>query len=370
MAIAIQPYTEEWIPAVKAFNQRLAAGGVAPEFHFPVSHIPSWLPKRDGRRIYQEFYLAVESDQVRGAYILKFQDFSLGGEIRPVVYYHLPISEGIVNKRYSSVGVHMLRTAMKAQPLLFCLGMGGFDRPLPQMLKAMKWELCAVPFFFWVNHPAKFLRQIAALRRTASRRMLSDAAAFTGSGWVGLKVLHRMRSASPDRRVKAEVISSFGDWADELWQAARARYTMVASRGSADLSVLYPSGRNFLCLKVSRAGQPIGWAVVLDTQMQNNKYFGDMRLGSIADCFASPDDACAVMRAAREFLQERGVDLVVSNQSHAAWTGALKSAGFLSGPSNFIFAASRPLSEAIGPLDQIHDQLHLTRGDGDGPVNL
>ena len=44
MAIAIQPYTEEWIPAVQAFNQRLAAGGIAPEFHFPDSHVPKWLP--------------------------------------------------------------------------------------------------------------------------------------------------------------------------------------------------------------------------------------------------------------------------------------------------------------------------------------
>ncbi len=28
MAIAIKPYTEDLIPAVRAFNQRLAAGGV------------------------------------------------------------------------------------------------------------------------------------------------------------------------------------------------------------------------------------------------------------------------------------------------------------------------------------------------------
>src|SRR5712691_6906596 len=107
MAIAIQPYTEKWIPAVKALNQRLAAGGVAPEFHFPESNTPPWLPKLDGRRIYQEFYLAVDGNVVRGAYILKFQDFSVRGEMRPVVYYHLPVSEGIVNKTYSSVGVHM-----------------------------------------------------------------------------------------------------------------------------------------------------------------------------------------------------------------------------------------------------------------------
>ncbi len=138
MAIAIQPYSADLIPAVKGFNQRLVAGGVAPEFHFPENNIPHWLPKLEGRRIHQEYYLAVDGDCVRGGFILKYQDFFFHGKPQPVVYYHLPISEGIVNKAYAGVGVHMLRSALKLQPMLFALGMGGFDRPLPQMLK----DLC------------------------------------------------------------------------------------------------------------------------------------------------------------------------------------------------------------------------------------
>src|SRR5436853_6702923 len=145
MAISIKSYTEEWIPAVKAFKQRLATGGVAREFHFPEKAVPSGLPKRDGRRIYQEFYLALEGQEVRGAFILKTQDFSVRGKIQAVANYHLPISEGIINKRYSSVGVHMLRSAAKAAPLLFCLCMGSCARPLPQMLSARRWNLHVVP---------------------------------------------------------------------------------------------------------------------------------------------------------------------------------------------------------------------------------
>src|SRR6266849_4432746 len=167
MAIAIQPYSADLIPAVKGFNRRLVAGGVAPEFHFPENNIPHWLPKLEGHRIHQEYYLAVDGDCVRGGFILKYQDFFFHGKPQPVVYYHLPISEGIVNKAY--------------------VGMGGFDRPLPQMLKAMGWSLCAVPFYFRVNHPAKFLRGIAPLRETKSRRLLLDLAAVTGVGWAGIR---------------------------------------------------------------------------------------------------------------------------------------------------------------------------------------
>src|ERR1700745_4007629 len=130
MAIAIQPYTEDRIPSVKAFNRRLAAGGIAAEFHFPESHLPYWLPKTPGRRIYQEYYVAVDGSDVHGGFILKYQDFSLNGSSFPLAYYHLPVSEGIVDKAYASVGVLMLRSAMKLNPTLFALGMGGFDRPL------------------------------------------------------------------------------------------------------------------------------------------------------------------------------------------------------------------------------------------------
>jgi hypothetical protein len=370
MAIAIQPYTEQWIPAVKAFNQRLAAGGIAPEFHFPESHIPSWLPKLEGRRIYQEFYLATDSDAVRGAYILKFQDFFVGGKIQPVAYYHLPISEGIVNKMYSSIGVHMLRSAIKAQPMLYCLGMGGVDRPLPRMLKAMGWSLSGVPFFFKVNNTPRFLRHMAPLRESALNRRVCDLAAVSGAGAIAINLLQRIHSKRKDRSVTVESVSSFGEWADVLWREYHSHYKLVGTRDAANLKVLYPPDKNFLVIKVSRGAEVLGWAVMLDTQMQNNKYFGNLRVGSIADCMASPDNAQAVIQAASQFLQERGVDLMVCNQSHAAWSAALKSNGFLQGPSNFIFAASKALGELLAPFERNKDQIYFMRGDGDGPVNL
>lgn len=370
MAITIQPYTEDWIPAVKAFNTRLAAGGIDPAFHFHETSIPPWLPKLSDSRTYQEFYLAVDKNEVRGAFILKFQDFFLRGDTRTVVYYHLPVSEGIVNKAYSSVGVHMLRAALKAQPLLYCLGMGGFDLPLPQMLKAMGWSLCEVPFAFRVNHAANFLRQIAPLRQSKALRFIGNLAAVTGAGWTGINMLQKRYSSARQPDIAAELVDSFEGWADELWQQTRSQYSMIAGRDRATLNILYPLGKDFFRLKISRGDRMIGWAVVLDTQMKNNKYFGNMRVGSIADCLAAPEDAVAVVQAATEFLQERDVDLVVSNQLHSAWVNGMKARGFLDGPSNFIFAASKPLAEIIGPLDANKHNLHFTRGDGDGPVNL
>ena len=114
----------------------------------------------------------------------------------------------------------------------------------------------------------------------------------------------------------------------------------------------------------------IGWFVALDTQMKDNKYFGNLRIGAIADCLATPENARSVIEAARTVLTERGVDLVVANHSHQEWGSAFTSAGFFEGPSNFIFAASRHLSDRLGPFPEVQHQIYLMRGDGDGPVNL
>jgi hypothetical protein len=95
-----------------------------------------------------------------------------------------------------------------------------------------------------------------------------------------------------------------------------------------------------------------------------------MRLGSIVDCFAAAEDAPAVAQAAAAFLEHRGVDLIVSNQAHSAWCNALKNAGFLQGPSNFIFASSPKLSRLLANRNIGNGDIHINRGDGDGPDNL
>jgi hypothetical protein len=60
------------------------------------------------------------------------------------------------------------------------------------------------------------------------------------------------------------------------------------------------------------------------------------------------------------------VDLIVSNQLHGAWVSALRGAGFRAGPSNFIFAMSKALTALIPEGAEVH----INRGDGDGPIHL
>ncbi len=372
MRTVIKAFSAESVSAVKDFNRRMLAAGTTEEFRFPENPVPDWLPRTAGSRLFQEYFLALEDSAVRGAYILKHQDFSFRGEIVPLAHYRQPVSEGTWDRAYAGVAVQMLRAALATQPLLFALGMGGINHALPRMLAAMGWRLLPIPFYFKVLNVTRFLREVQPLRSTWSRRLAAGVARATGAGWLGVHAAQRLAALLGERAdYEVEEFRGFTGWADELWERVSRRYALVAVRECSALNRLYPaSNERFLGLRVSAGGGTAGWAVVLDTQMRDHRQFGCLRVGTIADCLALPEDAGRVTAAATRFLGARGCDLIVSNQAHRAWARALGACGFLRGPSNFVFAAANKLTELLAPFEVNSGEIHLNRGDGDGPIHL
>jgi hypothetical protein len=368
MPIVIQPYREEHQPAVQEFNQRLQSGGADPDLVFFTFAQPRWLPHADGASLYQEYFVALENGTVRGGYALKRQNFFFAdGVTRNVAYYHHPLSEGIVNKSYAAVGSMLLKDAMSRSPLLYCLGMGGYDRPLPKMLIRLGWAHFAVPFYFNVVRPNRFFREIQALRKSPFRRLILNLAAWTGTGWAGVKTIQGLRKLRAPKvgSFTAERVEGFSDWVDPLWEQAKNHYAMTAVRDCQTMRTLYPaSDTHFTRLRVRRGGQDIGWAVV--GERRKDEKYGAMRVGSIVDCWAAPENVLPVLQGASTTLVDLGADLIVSNQSHHLWAHALEHAGFLNSPSNFIFAAGKSLSALLQPIAESQSRLHFTRADGDG----
>ena len=367
MAIVVQPYLSEHEPAVAEFNRRLEAGGAEKDLVFYESAMPRWLPPK-GQSIFNQYFVAVENGAVRGGYALKWQDFWFAdGQVRSIGYYHHPLSEGIVNKAYRVVGTLLVRDAIERAPLLYCLGMGGYDRPLPKMLIGIGWNHFAVPFYFHVVHPFRFLREIEPLRRSPMRRWTADIAAFTGAGTLALKGRSLLVSAKAPSIAPYEVsqIPEFSNWTDALWTETKSSCAMTAVRDSRALQILYSQEQQHLTrLRIRRSDRDLGWAVVGERR-KDSKY-GALRVGSILDCWASPGNTLAVVRAATAKLETMGMDLIVSNQSHRDWCATFAAAGFLTSESNFIFAASKRLSQYLQPFDQMKLLLHFTRADGDG----
>jgi hypothetical protein len=51
-------------------------------------------------------------------------------------------------------------------------------------------------------------------------------------------------------------------------------------------------------------------------ERRKDRKFGEMRVGSMVDCWTSSENAVPVVRAAARAREKRGVDLIVSNQAH------------------------------------------------------
>lgn len=361
----MRPYQPGDVVAVREFNKRLRDAAV--EFQFPETHISREFPALEGRDIFQEHFLASDQDGVvHGGYILKTEPFLCSGRVERVANYQLPLSEGIVDKRFTMIGVQLLMHALKSNRKLYCLGMGGVVRPLPQMLARFGWDVQSVPFFFRVINGSAFAREIRAVGESG-KRLLSIAsatglAALGAWGWSGLSEIRALR-------IEKVSVEKVVDFPDEVGSAAFCEGIECLSQRSAQtLKLKFPRSdpRFHRLLFRDSNGSLVGWALLTYSVLKGHKQFGDMRLGALVDGLARPGFEASLVRQSLGYLAKLGTDLVVSNQTHERWTSALLLNGFLQGPSNFALARSPNLKE-LGPDIS---KTHFNRGDGDGPINL
>jgi hypothetical protein len=358
-------------PAVRAFNSRLRAADALP---FPLTETaPEPNPNTPVPGIeFRHFVVVDDAGEVRGGYFIRSQPFWIRGQVHPVAHYNAPLSEGIIDKRYAVVGAVMLSHALQQQPLLFAMGMGGMDRPLPKMLRAMGWSILETPFYFLVLNGKQFLRNIGPLRGRAGRRIAADLLAFSGVGGLAVKAVQAMRSRSRlDARYQRCPMPEFSQWADRIWHDSVAQYSLSAVRTADYLRFIYPPTESrYYGMQLTEGGAPAGWVQMLDCQLRDRSYFGEMRVAALVDGVGRSEAVPSLVHCAVQAARERGADMLVSNQMHRDWTAALQAAGFWRGPSNYLLALSKELRKLIEPLDEAIPRIHFNRGDGDGRVNL
>jgi hypothetical protein len=367
MPLHFEQYEPTHVPAVRAFNRRMGEKGMAAGFLLPEAPLPfnPTLP------LSTQCWLAVDGEEIRGGYLLQRRDFWILGQRLQVCDFQSPISEGVVDRRYTMVGAQLIRHALTVNPLIYTVGMGGLDRPLPRLLKSLRFSVTTVPFLFLVNHGGRFLAEIQHLRSSAVKRFALDTVRYSGLGWLAANAAHCIGVLRRDRTVRFQQVATLDEIADDTWDRSRYEYSLLAVRDSQMMRLLFDGRDRAICIEVWRGEQRAGWAVVLETQMRENRYFGNMRLGVVADCLARPADAAAVIQAARDCLIAADVDLLVANFQHPAWISACRRAGFFPAPSNHGLAFSPKLVQSLQPfVQQLRTQIHLTRSDGDGMANL
>lgn len=357
-----------WVDAVRAFNTRIRP--VAPQFQ--VRDTPNVAPTPG--TLEHRVHLAVEEDVVRGSVMLQRQPFVAAGQALDAANMQLPISEALADNRFSYLGMWLVKQMLRIQPLVFGVGMGGLEQPLPKLLAAMGWQVGVVPFLFHVHRPRRFLTRLPALQRTPARRLAAHVAAFSGAGWVGGRLVAAWdaRRSLGAPRLEAQPVAAWEAWADDVWRTVAPTIAFGAVRDRAALEALYPVGGprdRYHRYRLVEGERTVGWVVVLDTPMRGSAYFGDLRVGTILDLVAEPGRELAAAVAARRVMASRGVDVSIVNQRHAGWVTALQAAGYRSASSNYVLALSPKLAKLVEGAGGA-DLVLMTRGDGDGRIHL
>jgi hypothetical protein len=341
MPLTFVPSSPEYSEAIADFNRRLKDRNAPTSFLLS----PETMISETRSSIRRQQFLATEPAAVRGGVIELDQPGWLGGQPVRALNYQSPLSEGIVDSRYAGVGLQIVRFMQTRSPAAYIVGMGSRSNPLPRLLKAAGWSLTDIPFLYRVHRANAFLRELRPLRSSAPKRIAADLARWTGLGHLAIAFRQRSRVRP---KVTARIQTSWDSWADELWLRAREKCSFAVERDRQSLEWMYPPRdprtRIFL---VEQGSDPVGWGVCFDTQMNNNRYFGNMRVGSVLDCVALDGFEAETAALVDRELGRIGCDLALVNHSHAEWVKAFGLAGFSHGPSNYLLGMSKRLTDAV-----------------------
>lgn len=359
--------------AVARFNSRLKAGGREEEMPLDPTLPGEAQYRPEGFPIYRRLLIADDGQEVRAAMLLCHHNVFIHGERHDFYWTKMPLSEGIVNAKYSLAIIQLMKKALARHPFMMGVGAGTPDSDGYRLFANLRWRHKPVPFFFFPVRVSKVLRGLRYLQKNAKLRYgaLLGAYSGAGAGVSGLLTVRRKLLTNLSH-YETSVVERFDDWADRIFDTALSQYPVAVRSDATALNIVYPpNDQRYIRLRVRRRGTraEVGWIVVASKQMQNNHYFGDLKVGTLVDGFGCSQDVPALIAAGLNHLVAMGVDIIVANFSHAAWANACRRSGMFSGPSNyqiFISPQGPPMLEAAFPLDQIH----IARGHSDGMDNL
>ena len=357
-------YEEALKPLIKDFNKRLYDGGARESNHvFPLGSEELDFSGSENL-VYQEIFLAIEAGFVRGAIIIKHQNYLINGVVRDFVDFQHPLTEAVINKKYSRLSVVLLNK-FSNYDYIHGLGMGGVDQALPQMLKMLKYSVIAVPFFFCPIDFGKLARIVFKKKKIKENALLRCGSILMSQVSYGLSFLRHRFLKKRLRGFELKAIDEFSDEESDLWEQVKGDYSLIALKTKEELNAVYSNKKfNFKKYRVYQNKKYLAWFSVLITKFEDDKYFLNSRVCALVDIVGERGNLDRVLDMVKLLSFDNQCDLIIHNNTNAVFNNALKRNQFLEGPSNQAFAIKTNTEE----VDL--DRSWITRIDGDGPINL
>ncbi|MDX2031916.1 MAG: hypothetical protein SF339_14670 [Blastocatellia bacterium] len=365
------------LAAVDRFNKRLKAGGREEAIPLDPSLPGESRYRPEGFPLYRRTMIAEDGAEVRAAMMLCRHNVYVHGERREFSWTKLPLSEGIIDLKYSMAIIQIMKKALDEQPFLMGVGAGLPDADGHRFFSKLRWRMEAVPFFFHPINMGRVMRELAYFKASPKLRYGALLGAYSGVGAGASGLLSLRRKAAPlfTRELAgyaAAPVDRFDEWADRIFAEALPDYPVAIRSDATALNIVYPpDDHRYVRLRVreKESNRDAGWIVVAAKQMEENHYFGNLKVGTLVDGMGRATDVPGLVSAGLNRLAAMGADIVVANFSHAAWTRACRLSGMFPGPSNysvFVSPKGSPILEETCPLDR----LHIARGHSDGMDNL
>jgi hypothetical protein len=342
--------------AVRDFNNRLQSSGTEVPFL-----LPEWSAERCSHP--KQPWLLLAGNDIRGGVLLTQHRARIGSDEQIAVNIQAPLTEAVINPQFASLSVGLFREIQRRFTFAYAVGMGGLDKPMPRLLKALKWQVDLTPFRFVPLNVGRVATSVKAIRDRIPPLLMP----FTELAGTLVTPLFRqvlsIRGAR-DLGVVSKAEESTAAVA-VAWAAMSRSINFGLTRDINAAAALYAVNENEIVLQ--RRSDPRCVAVVRIRHLDTRSPFAGLTVATVLELLAPNEREVGLLsRQVLGYLARCDVDIAVTNISNAAHVRSLDGSGWLRGPSNYVLA----LSPAMASAGVTADTSYVTRTDGDGRLNL
>src|SRR5262245_40913943 len=228
------------LAAVARLNSRLKARGREDEMPLDPALPGETQYRPEGFPIYRRMIIAEDGQEVRAAMMLCHHNVFIHGERRDFCWTKMPLSEGIIDLKYSLAIIQLMKKALDYQPFLMGLGAGTPESDGYRFFTKLRWKHQSVPFFFYPVRVNKVLRGMKYLKGNGKLRFGALLCSYSGVGLClsGLLSL-RHKIFTNLSGYEVSVVEGFCNWTDRIFADSVSEYAAAIRSDATSLNIVY-----------------------------------------------------------------------------------------------------------------------------------
>jgi hypothetical protein len=295
-----------------------------------------------------QLWLLIVDNEVTGSVITKTQKYHIKGKKIDVHFLKYPVTLSSVDKNYVYSAAYLASEIKKNFKNSFLLGMGGSKSNVAKFFSSARFINIDIPFF---------LKPVTLIGLVKYNPFISKYKIFSKKFPKNFKE----KIIKKDFEIKlVENIKSLDFWKKTSFSLIRCTKIINAQTPSKK----FP----FKKFEIRYKGNIVSNIIILESATKNHKYFGDLNIWTILEfeIFCCENLIKKINSMLISYAKKTEIDAIIINTNSKTIKNFCKKNFWINLPTNFCVSFSPNLANSINKFDDIH----ITRLDGDGPINL